>query len=70
MLIRIGEIIKDAREYKEITRAELADYAGVSEKLIEEIEEDRTVPDFDTVFLIVRFVDIDAGIGGCPVFRI
>jgi len=30
MLIELGEIIKDAREYKEITQAELADYAGVS----------------------------------------
>jgi hypothetical protein len=29
MLIRLGEIIKDAREYKEITRAEVAVYAGV-----------------------------------------
>ena len=34
MLIRLGEIMKDAREYKEITRAELAKYAGVSEEQI------------------------------------
>jgi len=27
MFIRLGEIIKDAREYKEITVAELADFA-------------------------------------------
>jgi len=36
MHIRLGEIIKDAREYKEITRAEVADYAFVSEELINE----------------------------------
>ena len=40
MLIRLGEIIKDAREQKEITRAQLADYAGVSEERIEEISKD------------------------------
>ena len=43
MLIRLGEIIQDAREYKEVTRAELAEYAGVSEELIEKIEEDHTI---------------------------
>ena len=30
MLIRLGEILYDAREYKEITQAELAEYAGVT----------------------------------------
>ena len=59
MLIRLGEIIKDAREYKEITHAELADYADVSEEQIEEFEEDHTVPDFDTALLICHFLDID-----------
>ena len=39
MHIRLGEIIKDAIEYKEITRAELADFAFVSEEQTEEIEE-------------------------------
>jgi transcriptional regulator with XRE-family HTH domain len=58
MLIRLSEIIKDAREYKEITRAELAEYAGVSEELIAEIENDHTVPDFDTALLICHFLDI------------
>ena len=48
MLIRLGEIIKDAREYTEVTRAELAEYAFISEEQIEEIEEDHTVPNFDT----------------------
>ena len=43
MLIRLGEIIQDAREYKEVTRAELDEYAGVSEELIEKIEEDHTI---------------------------
>ena len=56
MLIRLGEIIKDAREYKEITRAEIADYAFVSE---EKIVENRTIPDFDTALLICHFLDIE-----------
>jgi len=49
MLIKLGEIIKDAREYKEITRAELAEYAGVSEEKVEETEENLTIPDFNGV---------------------
>ena len=32
MLIRFSEMIKNIREYKEITREELADYACVSEE--------------------------------------
>ena len=59
MLIRLGEIVRDEREYKEITRAELADYAGFSEEKIEEIEEDHTIPDFDTALLIFHFLDIE-----------
>ena len=63
MLIRLGEIIKDAREYKEITRAELADYAGVSESQIEEIEENRNITDFDTALLICHYLDIEVDWG-------
>ena len=58
MHIRLGAIIKDAREYKEITRAELADYAFVSEEKIVEIEENHIVPDFNTASLIYHFFDI------------
>jgi transcriptional regulator with XRE-family HTH domain len=62
-LIRLGEIIKqDAREYKEITRAELADYTGVSAEQIEEIEEDHTITDFDTALLICHYLDIDVDV--------
>ena len=52
MHIRLGEIIKDARQYKEITQGELAEFAFVSEKMIEEFEQNRAVPDFDTPLLI------------------
>ena len=60
---RSSGLIKDAREYKEITRAELAEYAGVSAEKIEEIEQDRTVPDFDTALLICHFLDIEVDWG-------
>ena len=59
MHTQLGETIKDAREYKEVTRAELAEYAFVSEKQIEEIEENHTIPDFDTALLICHFLDIE-----------
>ena len=70
MLIRLGEIIKDAREYKEITHTELAEYAFVTEEQIAEFEESHTVPDFDTALLMCYFLDINAGIRGYPIFRI
>jgi DNA-binding XRE family transcriptional regulator len=59
MIYKLGEIIKEAREYKEITRADLAEFAGVSEEKIEEIDANTTIPNFDTAFLIVRFLEID-----------
>ena len=62
MLIKFGEMIKDAREYKEITRAELAEYACVSVEQIEAIEENRIVPDFDTAFLICHYPNGSVGI--------
>jgi transcriptional regulator with XRE-family HTH domain len=63
MHIKLGEIIKDAREYKEITGGELAEYVGVSEEQDEEIEENHIVPDFDTVLLICHFLDIEVDWG-------
>jgi transcriptional regulator with XRE-family HTH domain len=56
-------MIKDAREYKKLTRAELADFVGLSEKMIGEIENNTTLPDFDTAFLIVQFLGIDVDLG-------
>ena len=58
MINRLGEIIKDTREYKEVTRAELAEYAFVTEEQTEEFEQNRAVPDFDTALLICYFLDI------------
>ena len=49
MFIGLGKIIKDAREYKKITRAALAECAGVSAEKIEEIEKNHFIPEFDTV---------------------
>jgi len=63
MLIRLGKTIKDTREYKEITRAELAKYAFVSEKQVVQFEEGRTIPDFDTALLICHFLDIEVDWG-------
>jgi len=63
MLIRFAEIIKDTREYKEITRAELAEIAFVTEAQIEEFEKSHTVPDFDTALLICSFLDIEVDWG-------
>ena len=59
MHLRLGEIIKDARQYKEFTQAELANFAFVTEEQIAELEGGRTVPDFDTALLICHFLDID-----------
>ena len=63
MLIRIGDIIQDAREYKEITWAELAEFAFVSEEQATEIEEGHFIPDFDSALLICHFFDIEVDLG-------
>ena len=63
MIRRLGEIIKEAREYKEFTRVELAEFACVTEETITEIEEDIIIPDFDTAFLITKFLDIKIDLG-------
>jgi transcriptional regulator with XRE-family HTH domain len=69
MQTKICEMIKDAREYKEISRAELADFVGLSEEMIEEIENNTTLPDFDTAYLIVQFLGIDVDLGWLrPIF--
>jgi transcriptional regulator with XRE-family HTH domain len=69
MQTKICEMIKDAREYKELTRAELADFVGLSEEMIEEIENNTTLPDFDTAYLIVQFLGIDVDLGWLrPIF--
>jgi transcriptional regulator with XRE-family HTH domain len=59
MLVRLGEIIKDTREYKEITRAELAEFACVTAEKVEAIGENRIVPDFDTALLIYHYLEIE-----------
>ena len=57
--MKLGEIIKDARERKEILRTELAEFAGVSEDYIIEIENNERLPDFDTALLITGFLGLE-----------
>lgn len=63
MTIVLGELIKEARENKEITRAELAEIAGVSEETLTEIEDGEIMPDFDTALLLVSFLGLKVDIG-------
>jgi transcriptional regulator with XRE-family HTH domain len=59
MISNLGKIIKEAKELKEIMSADLEEFTGVSEEKIEEIEANTSIPNFDTAFLIVRFLEID-----------
>ena len=63
MLLRLGEMIKDAKEYKEITRAELSEYAFLSEERIVQVEEGHSIPDFHTALLLCHFLDIEVDRG-------
>ena len=56
--MNLGEIIKDARVRKEILRAELAEFAGISENYIIDIENNDKLPDFDTALLIKGFLNL------------
>ena len=57
--MNLGGQIKDTRERKEILRTELAEFAGVSEDSIAEIENNERLPDYDTVLLIKELLDLN-----------
>ncbi|MCK5094893.1 MAG: helix-turn-helix transcriptional regulator [Spirochaetes bacterium] len=57
--MNLGGKIKDTRERKEILRTELAEFAGVSEDYIAEIENNERLPDYDTVLLIKELLDLN-----------
>ena len=46
-----------------LARAELADYTGVSEELIEEFEENLIIPDYDSALLMYYYLDIEVDWG-------
>lgn len=66
--MNLGEIIKDARERKEILWTELAMYAGISKDYIIKIENNDRLPDFNTALLIKRFLGLDIDLAWVQVF--
>ena len=57
--MNLGGKIKYTRERKEILPSELAEFAGVSEDSIAEIENNERLPDYDTVLLIKELLDLN-----------
>ncbi len=60
--MNLGGKIKDTRERKEILRTELAEFAGVSEGYIAEIENNERLPDYDTALLISEFLGLEVNL--------
>ena len=54
-----GEIVRAARESREITVKQLSDMTGLSLQTIYGIEEGKTSPKMDTMLLIMRALEYD-----------
>lgn len=58
-LERLGRLIREAREDRGWTQADLAEKSGVSRPTIQRYENAKTAPEFDKVRLIVIALDVD-----------
>lgn len=57
---RIGAIVRDMREAQGMTQSALADAVNVSVRTIIDIEKDRRNPTFDTLYMLVRTLNISS----------
>lgn len=54
----LGEIIKSARQYSEITIEELAERVGITERYLYRIENEGKKPSYDVLFKLIRELSI------------
>ena len=59
MDMKIGERILEARNRRNLTQEELAEYANVSRAAISDIERGKSSPSVDTVGLIAEALKVD-----------
>jgi transcriptional regulator with XRE-family HTH domain len=59
-MIKIGGVIRAAREANELTQAELSKRAGIAVRTIIDIEKNKRLPTFEVLYSIIRVLDIPA----------
>ena len=62
ILLKLGHIIKYARNKKGISQEELADVSGISKSTIATLECGRVNPTFTKLYQLAKALDIDMGV--------
>ena len=60
-MVNFGQIVKELREFKGLTQAELAKAIGVSHNSISQYESGARRPSYEVLILMVKFFDVTAG---------
>lgn len=58
---KVGSFLKNLRNEKSITQAELAERLGVSNRSISRWENGTTMPDFDLLIELAQYYDVEVG---------
>ncbi len=58
---KVGRFLKELRKEKSVTQEQLAEILGVSNRSISRWENGATMPDFDLLFLIAEYFEVEIG---------
>lgn len=58
---KVGQFLKELRNEKGITQAELAERLGVSNRSVSRWENGTTMPDFDLLMELAKYYDLEVG---------
>lgn len=58
---KVGKFLKELRNEKSVTQAELAEVLGVSNRSISRWENGTTMPDFDLLIEMAKYYDVEVG---------
>ena len=58
---KVGQFLKELRNEKSVTQAELAEMLGVSNRSISRWENGTTMPDFDLLIELAKYYDVEVG---------
>lgn len=58
---KVGQFLKDLRNEKSVTQAELAEMLGVSNRSISRWENGTTMPDFDLLIELAKYYNVEVG---------
>ena len=58
---KVGQFLKQLRNEKSITQAQLAEMLGISNRSISRWENGTTMPDFDLLIQIAKYYDVEIG---------